>query len=283
MKKRRYNNEEIYTKINIIKLLINEKKYNLAWKMVDEVILKYPDDEKIKFQIVCLKLIEGNYFEALNILEELTDERNFIIKTELYVMLGMEDKEFYMYKKYFEYFNFDDPFFIHDNRYRMLYIYLNKKFNSMFNLPSFLGVNYLEKQIYSYDKNRALENIKMNHFDLFDMEKGMFFSHINIEELYNKANAYIVNNRGILKYGRQVFKFYYPNCGVVATNEVANGFCVVTTLSDKNIIAIYPCIINNTKEAILYEENRYKSKRKIKVRSGIERFNSRYNKLIYID
>ena len=108
-------------------------------------------------------------------------------------------------------------------------------------MPKFLGENYLEQQIYSYNRDLAIENIKLNHCNDIVIDKGVFNPNINIEDIYDYADNYIktINSIGTLKYGRRVFRFYYPNCGLVATNEVANGFCAVTSLSDKNIIAIF--------------------------------------------
>ena len=111
---------------NIIGNLVDQGNYSLAWIVIESLLPEYIDDERLKFQMVCLNLVENNYDEALSLIEDLNEERNFITKTELYIMLGKEEKEFEMYQRYFRKFNFDNPFYIQDRRYRLLYIYLNK-------------------------------------------------------------------------------------------------------------------------------------------------------------
>lgn len=270
---------EISYQTSKIGKLIDDGNYNLAWKTINDLLPKYMEDERLKFQMVCLNLIEKNYDEALILIEELNEKRNFITKTELYVLLGNEDKEFEMYKKYFKVFNFDNPFYIQDNRYRLLYIYLNKKFNLGFELPKFLGTNYLEQQIYSYSRERALENIRLNHFEASNMDKGIFDSSVNIEEIYDYVDNVIKNTDviGKIKFGKQVYRFLYPNCGLVRSGEVANGFSVVVSLGTRDIIAIYPSRMRCIDDAMEYEPLKKETK-KVKIRNGLERFNDRYNK-----
>lgn len=281
MRGQRSEKENITYQIIKIKELINKKKYNLAWKAINDLLPDYYDDPKLKFQIICLKMIEGSYEEALALLEDLIDDRNFIMQTELYVMLGLEEKEYEMYNKYFKEFMLDDPFYIKDVRYRILYIYLNKKYNFNFVMPEFLGSNYLESQIYDYDKELALENIKLNHLDLLEVCKGKFSDSVNVDEFFDYALDYInnSNDRGVLKYGRLVYKFYYPNCGTIKTGDLVDGICVVTSLSDKNIIAMYPIDISESNKVIGYNNTNTNNlcKRKIKTKNGLDRFNEKYN------
>jgi len=282
MKATNYKKSNIAYQTKVISKLMEEGNYNLAWKIIQELLPEYKDDERLKFQIAIFKVSEKNFEEALSLIEELNEERNFISKTELYVILNLEEKEFKMYQKYFKYFKFDDPFYIHDRRYRLLYIYLNKKFNPTFELPKFLGVNYLEQQIYSYNKEKTLENVKFNHLDPSNMDKGIFSPNINIEELYNYANNTIKNNNviGPIKKGVQVFRFLYPNCGLVRSKESANGFSVIASLGTKNIIAIYPSKLKYLQDVIEYSPIKRETKKLAKVKNGIDRFNERYNKTI---
>ena len=261
--------------------LIDEGNYKLAWKVIEEILPKHADDPRLKSQMVCLYLIEKKYEDALRMIEELDEYRNAVTKTELYALLGMEDKEYYMYDKYFRKFNFSTPFFIRDKRYRMLFVYLNSKYNPNFEMPDFLGVNYLEEQIHSYDREKAIDNIKFNHMDCSENDKGYFYQNINIDEMFNYVENFVKNStvRGELRYGSEVFRFHYPDCGIVRTGEIANGFSAVVALGTKNVIAIHP-----SRMSILSDTFEYKpvieveSKKKVKVRSGLDRFNQRYNK-----
>lgn len=279
MREQQYNNAELIYKIKKIKKLIDDKNYSLAWIVVDELLPKFSENEFLKFEMVRLYLMENKYKEALDLLEEIPDDRNFITQTELYIMFGDEDKQLIMYDKYFKKFNFDDPFYFQDTKYRMIYIYLNKKFNVDFELPSFLGTNYLEQQIYSYSKEKAIESIRTNHFDSSNIDKGVFYSNIDIEDMYERLDKFIKTTdlMGLMKYGRMVYRFYYPDCGVTKSGDKANGICVIISLGDREIITIFPSRMVCFDDVIGYYENKNVVRKKIKVRSGLERFNQRYN------
>lgn len=271
----------IATATKTIKELINIGDLKKAYKIIQEFMLKYPEDTYLKYQLVRINLLNQNYEESLDLLEELDEETNFIIKTELYLKLQREQEEFYMYQKYFTKLRKNNPILRKRyKRYLNLYIYLNKKYNPNFKLPKELELSYLETQIYSYSKETVIENINKNHYDLENTERGVFYSNINIEELYNFADQYIKNNNliGTLKFGTEVYHFYYPNCGLLRTREKANGFTVVTALGSKNIIAIYPNLVTNFSNIIRYDYPTVEPKKLVKTKSGLERFNARYNK-----
>lgn len=261
--------------------LIKEGNLPLASKLIQELLPKYPKNKYLHYQLAYINVLNNKYEEALEQLEELDEDKNLVLKTELYIKLEKEQEQFYIYQKYFSTLN--ESIVEEKNKYRRylyLYIYLNKKYNSNFKLSNNVILSPIEKQIYSYDKEKAINSIIKNHQKNSNIDNGKFYSNINIEELYNFAEQHIKSNnlKGTLNSGVENYQFYYPNCGVLRTKDIANGFTVVTTLGTKNIITIYPNRVREIGNIVEYEPRESKnSKKLVRVKSGLERFNSRYN------
>ena len=264
-----------------INKLIKEGNIKLASKLIEELLPKSPKNKYLRYQLAYINFLNNKYEEALEQLEELDEEKNLILKTELYIKLQKEQEQFYMYQKYFS--NITENEIIEKNKYRRyiyLYIYLNKKYNPNFMISNNIILSPIEKQIYEYDREKAINSIIKNHQNYSNIENGKFYSNINIEDLYNFALENIKNNNleGILKYGVENYQFLYPNCGILRSKNIANGFTVVTTLGTKEIITIYPNKIREVGNIIEYvPKNNKKTRRLVKVKSGLERFNSKYN------
>ena len=60
MKRDYSRNGKIAYQTNVIEGLINQGKYNLAWKIINDLLPKYSEDERLNFQIAILKMIEKN-------------------------------------------------------------------------------------------------------------------------------------------------------------------------------------------------------------------------------
>lgn len=108
----------------------------------------------------------------------------------------------------------------------------------------------------------------------------MFSKEIDISFLFKQVKEYIKENvdKSSLK-GPTVdsYLFYYPDCGIKKQGGNSDYFEVRAFTNTNNILTMYPndflknMDICNLKE--LQEE-----KTMIKVKSGLERFQSRYNK-----
>jgi len=257
---------------NIISKLIDEGKLNLAKQMIDELIIKYPYDKNLILNLVRYYTLNQNYEEAINLLEELGEDHSILKQTALNIKLGNEDKVYELYKKYFTTnCNFEKI------GYKYLTIYLNKLYNPNYKLDV-ESLSYTEQQIYSYSKEKALNHIKNNHCFHPESGKSIFDSNIDIEVLFDKVSEYIKNNNNgqMIQNMVDVYDFYYPNCGKNKDNIYYNCFSAYTFIGSKDILTMYPHSQIKQRELIYLEELAPKAKTKVK--TGLERFNSRYSK-----
>lgn len=257
--------------------LINEGKINLAKRITLELIDEFPDDREIKIQLSRLCIIEKDYEKALNILEQLEEKYVFIKKTALYIKLNKEEKLYSIYQKYFcneEYIKE----YISDKKYHFLKMYLNKKYNPT-NLSIKNDATYTEKQYYSYSKEKAISHIIKEHCLNKESGKSIFSENINIKNLYEQVTEYINNNPNTGELTQDIieeFYFYYPLCGKINGNIDSNLLYVCTILGTREILSMYPVSKRKNIE-YLYLEEKPTSKKKVKTKTGLERFNARYN------
>ena len=261
---------------NIISHLLDEGKFNLAKKMMDELLVIFPYDKNLILNLARYYTLNQNYEEALILLEQLGEGQSILKQTSLHIKLNNEDKVYEFYKKYFsniDCYNYDDK----KIGYNYLFIYLNKIYNPNFELD-IEKLTYTESQIYSYSKEKALNHIKNHHYLYNYHDKSMFDSNINIEDLFDKVSDYIKNNNDgqMVQNIADVYDFYYPNCGKNKDNIYYNCFSAYTFISSKDILTMYPHPEAKNRKIIYLEE--LMPKRKVKTKTGLERFNDKYNK-----
>lgn len=258
--------------------LINNGQIRLAKEIILDLISEYPNDEISKVQLARINILERNYEESLIILEQLEEKNVFLKLASLYIELNYEDKLYGLYKKYFCN-NFYRNKYKGDMKYRLLDIYLNKKFNSNYSLNTD-KVSYFEKQVYSYDRELAINHIKDGHLDSNNGE-GEFSTGVDIEKLYDKVNRFIKNNLNdgyLLQVVSKSFYFYIPGIGKKVGNEEFDCLYVCTVVGTNEIITMFPVKKRKYASYLTLDkiDNKDMGKVKKRVKSGLERFNDRY-------
>lgn len=258
--------------------LINNGQIRLAKEIILDLINKYPNDEVSKAQLARINILERNYGEALIILEQLEEKNVFLKLASLYIELNYEDKLYGLYNKYFCN-NFYRNKYKTDMKYRLLDIYLNKKFNSNYSLTTG-NVSYFEKQVYSYDRELAINHIKDGHLSS-NNDGGEFSTGVDIEKLYDKVNKFIKNNLNegyLLQVVSKSFYFYIPGIGKKVGNEEFDCLHVCTVVGTNDIITMFPVKKRKYASYLTLDKIDDKDMGKVKkrVKSGLERFNDRY-------
>lgn len=257
--------------------LIDEGKFNIAKKIINELITEYSEDDVLKKQLARIYIFEQQYEKALEILNEILEKKVFMPKTMIYIKLNKEQELLELYKKYFKEFRIFNNKPIKSDQYKGLYIYLNKKYNPNFELEK-STLKYNDLQIYDYDREKAIEHIRWHHITNRETDKSLFNEDFNLEEAFDQIEEYVKNNDGhVTQNIIETYYFYSPNCGIAAMDKSLTSYiCVCTFVGTKDILTMYPVSKIKDRECIHLEE-RQKSNKKIKVRSGLERFKQKYN------
>lgn len=276
----KYNNNEkknLYYQTNKIAGLIDRFEYALAKKIVLELLEKYPEDYVLKKQLSRIFTYEKDYEQSKLLLESLDEERVFKKLIALYIKLNDEEKLFEFYNKYYSEENKVNLKYLNSNYY-LVQMYLKNKFDESY-IPNLNELGYFERQLISYDEELAINHIKQNHY-LNDIGKSMFSEEIDIDFLFKQVKEYIKENidKSSLK-GPTVdsYLFYYPSCGIKKEGGNSNYFEVCTFTNTDNILTMYPNNYLKNKD-ICYLKEKEEEKTFIKVKSGLERFQSRYSK-----
>ena len=263
---------------NKIKELVDDGKINLAQKLAEELILEFPDDEILKVQLARIYILNKSYGRALSLLNEVIEEEVFIKKTALCIKLGEEELLWHLYRKYFSPNSKNNKQQENKQKIRIIKIYLNKKYNKEYNLNS-NALTYAEKQNINYDEELAIDHIVRNHSLNTYKNKSLFSEHVNIRELFNKIKVEIKKhpNEGFLYQDiTDSYYFYIPSCGVGKNGEVYDYLYVSTILGTNEILTMYPVSIRKNVEILTLEEEN-KPLKKVRTKTGLERFNERYN------
>ncbi len=253
--------------------LISSRKLNLAKLALLELLKEYPDDFVTKLLMAEILMKENKYQEAKEVLEELPQEMVYQKLVPLYIKLG-EEKLKELYQKYFM---IEQESELNNSRYHCERIYLNKKYNPDYKEK---GITYFEKQIINYNEQKAIQHIKENHFLKIKLEKTKFYQDVDIEQLFYQAKQYINTHRNasiIVKDIIEDYIFYYPECGYQENNTRYDYFKVSTFINTSKIITMLPISIASKFDTEICKLENQEAKKKVKVRNGLERFNSRYN------
>jgi len=267
----------------IDELMIN-KKFSIAKKRIYQLLNDYPNDFGLLKLLARILILENDYQAAKEILENMDMEYSSIKLPSIYIKLNEEEKLRDLYEKYYKDDDtmLDSTIAYHEAK-RSVKLYLEKRFNITSNIDK-AKLTYFERQICDYSDEEAINHIMENHYNNSSIYKSIFYNEINIEELFYKVKDNIYNNSGketIHKNISENYYFYYPKCGVQIDEQgnkvYPNTIKVCTLLGTNEIITMYPfCTFDNT-EICYFKEKENTSK--IKVKSGIERFNSRYSNI----
>ena len=282
MSNRKYNSQHYnYTKkgylsfqTKMVDKLLNEGKFSLAKNMLTEILAYYPNDRIALMQWSQILMFERKYMEAKNILESLPKEKCYGMLTCLYEKLNDWDKLKELYEKFYKE---EDKNNCYKYAYRQQRIYLSSIFD---NTCPFDDLGYIDEQMFKYSDEKALEHIQKSH-DGSNKNKSSFMDNIDIEKLFYKVKDFINKNpeKGIINNTLlESFMFYYTECGFKADSGLYNTFLVRTIINTDKIITMYPQKIDNANYDVCHLDNLEEEKSPVKVKSGIERFNARWNK-----
>lgn len=281
-------NRDVYSKKGFISYqtkkieeLIENCRISLAKKLALELLPDYSHDLKLLKALARIYTIEQDYESAKEILESVEEVHSYKRLIAIYMKLNEEEKLFDLYKKYYSDSAILDKKVGYDENDRRLKLYLEMKFNPSFEVD-IDSLSYYEKQIYDYDEVSAIEHIKTHHCKEYTNE-NIFSSEIDIVDLFYKVRESIDNNRekGTLgKSAGEIYFFNYPQCGIKNDTDnpiYTNTFKVCTLIGTNKIITMYPCLMGNCTNLCYLENSSVRNK--IKVKTGIERFNSKYGNL----
>lgn len=264
-----------------IEELIEDGKVLLAEKIALDLLNDYYNDLGLLKALARIYTIKHDYEKAEEILESIEEVYGYIRLAAIYMKLNEEEKLLNLYEKYYLDDSVMDEQIGYDETKRRIKLYLETKFNHFLKIE-IENLSYFEKQIYNYDEVMAIDHIKRHHFEKCE-GKSTFCSEIDIVELFNRVRESINENKekGTLdKNVGEIYYFRYPECGTKYDPIkliYTNTFKVCTLLNTNKIITMYPCLEpSNAKLCYLKNENKSS---KIKVKTGIERFNSKYGNL----
>ena len=129
------------------------------------------------------------------------------------------------------------------------------------------SMSYVELQIINYDKERAIEHIKLHQKPDSTKENHSIFSdNINIENLYEEVLDHLNDETFHDSNLVDCYILNYPNVGY-CEDKISDLLKVITLPNTKEIVTMYPYVKN---KALL------KSKPKVKKLSQIDKFNQKY-------
>ena len=235
------------------------------------------DEKENKINIGKIELLKGNFEKAeenFNILNEETDDVYNNVDVFYFKMLTK-----FRLGKYDETLNLIDileengePLRINKIRYRFnrikLFIHI-KKGEKIVNRD----YSYSEKQIISYDKDRALEHIISHHINNIKLSK---FKNVDqIQEIFNNVDNLLTDENVIYDTCFDKYIVKYNGIGMDIDDNNINQLMVITLPGTKNIITMYP--VDGSESIFIHDEYEEKEKKVVKRLTQIEKFNKRYN------
>ena len=271
----------IYVTENIINL-IKDRKLRKAKKILHEELEISPNDKHLRSLLLHCNFLEHNYEEILNVEKDL-EEEDLLKVTIAAIKINAEEKLKYLYNNY--YCNYTPKEHIDKEAYRMLKYYLIKKFEPNINLD-INKMSYKEKMVWNYDEQHAINYIKSNYCNLTSSRNMMLSPSIDLEDLYYLAKESIEHNKGKECLGKigESYIFHYPNCGFLKDSKTVCDYLVVSVVvNTKDILSIIPTTqpdkdyYPGISEFITLKQKQ-EEKPKIRVKTGLDSFNAKYNK-----
>lgn len=258
----------------MVDTLLNEGKFNLAKNMLKEILSQYPNDRIALTQWAQILIFERKYLEAKDILESLPKDKCYSMLVCLYEKLNEWDK---LKELYARFYLKEDKDNCYKYGYRQQRIYLSSIFD---NTCPFDELGYLDKQMFNYSDEEAIEHICKSHGGS-NKNKSAFMNDFDIEKIFYKVKDFISKNhdRGIINNSLlESFMFYYVGCGYKVDSGLYDTFLVNTIINTDKIITMYPQSVSNANYDVCRLDD-LEEKKLVKVKSGIERFNARYNNI----
>lgn len=274
---------------NIIYKLLNDEEYNSAQKALNDLLKKYPNDDLLKILQARLFMCLGYFENAIDYLEDTDIDKSFRKLTALYLKTENDKKLYPLYLKYYK-DSLDKIEHVASVEYKeKLSFYsarlvLLKRYGdldeSKINIEK---LTFTDKQIINYDEETAIVHILKNHTSNYMKGKTKFYDNIDIKDLYYKAKEFINENMEKAKiYDGLIdsYVIYFPKCGVEYDGIECNHIMVKSIINTDQIMTIYPFVPKYSKNILYFDDKKDLdiSKSKIKVKSGLERFNEKYNK-----
>lgn len=264
----------------IIKLKHKDKR-EFVIKILDEFIIKYPNNIYAKIEYSKLLFLSERYDECISYLNSIDNYMDY---------LDIKEKEMIISNLMYCYYNlgkFNDVLNIIDNnislvkseilinRMKTLYTIVKYKLGILeFSNIDSLNISYSCRQCIKYDEKLAEKHILEHRFKNENSEFNSVFSNdINISDLMLKIKKDLPNAKYNYRNGTQtVYQYYYPSIGYTE-EQVINYLSVIVISGTFNIITMYPSekrldVINYLTPSL---EN-------FKQESMIDKFNRKYKK-----
>lgn len=246
----------------LIKIGKNEEAYILIEELID---INKKSIDIANLYLGTIEFHKQNYDQALNYYNKVTKKNKRAYRDMIYkkICIYIKKEDYDMaYQLFMELKNVDYTK-KYLNKYGILEIYLNKKTNRELLEP----VNYVSSLVCEYNKYYVIEHIS-RHKEINEnkLNHTVFYSHIDIYDLYNFALANISNENFYNNSFCDSYIIEYKCVGYNNEKEI-NSIKVVTLPNTKQIVSIYPYD---------YDLSIIKENQKNKKKSRIDKFNQKY-------
>lgn len=260
--------------------LIHLKKYNLARREIYNLLEKYPNFHSLNKRTVILNhLLGDDYLNVIHLEEAMENSESSKIRSSLfecYYYIHDYEKAF----KLLDYF-MDAASEEKLKYYRIYELVLMKKLGIPITLLDFEKEKYLASQVVDYsDKlfNNYLKGLvyKQKHNGIYINKK------IDLKLLVSQIRIVLINsNRSkVLNYS-DIYHFKCPNFATDSAGNAIDYIRVKVIPGTNDILRLYPIQekdVDILNPLAVEKKKEYTSLRKIKRKSQLEKFYSRYNR-----
>lgn len=141
------------------------------------------------------------------------------------------------------------------HKLKTLNFYLKNKLNILTEEDIYNIDNYYCKQIYFYERERAISHTRLHLYQDNSKKKHTLFNqNVNIEELFKECERYILETEPTSS--TDVDKYYFDTEKIIATidNNDTTKVMIICDINTNNILSIYPIrhdvIIKKTTELV---------------------------------
>lgn len=274
-------------KQNKIKEMIDNKQFKYARQTALKYLEEYPRDPLVKNLLGITYLIEGNLDIADACFTSCLGTTDARYAKYFLIKIAIERGEYELAYTYCcEILSYtSDNLTKKDIKRTMSYIkqILGVNVDKTFSHDNYKD-NYLCRQLSEYNIDETYEHIKKHQIESND-DRASFCEDIDLKQLLIETSQKIENMQEEYYPIRLVGNchyFYYPNIGK-SNDRVSNYFRVITFPNSKNIITMYPIFDEEVYDAknvvhFLDENQDFTYDENIRVKTGLERFKTRYKR-----